>query len=164
MRPCVLVLLAFGLGCESAVPAPGVVPSKEHAMASTPPTPEPPADPRVDLTLFMPEDVFQELHAQALRLQLSDSALLTGCWYAARSRLLTDPTAPKLTASRSSRVYFNVQQSLDLEVAKISAEQDRSKSWLLIKAWLMAKPTIQALPPDAELFHRWARELKQAAP
>ena len=108
----------------------------------------------VDVMLFMPEGYFAEMHGHAQRLGLSDAALFTGCWQAARKRITSDPASPRLTSSPSGQVYVAMATIVRDDVAAFAEGQDRSMSWAVLKAWEMARAEVRALD-TAEQFHAW---------
>lgn len=131
------------------------VPSAAHAQSPAPTT----VPDRVDVTLYMPEHIFLDLHQNARRLDLSDSLLLSACWYASRTKLGSKEGAPKLTASRSRAIYFYLPRELDEEVARTAGGMDRSKSWVLMKAWNLARAQVTRLP-DKDAFMIWLQSNK----
>lgn len=145
-RATFFAVVAFAVEC-----LPGIA----HAEAPPPPS----AADRMDVTLYMPEDIFLDLHLHARRLDLSDSMLLSACWYASRAKIDSKEGAPKLTASRSGAVYFSLPREVHDEVARVAAKRDRSKSWVLMKAWNLAREQVMSIR-DQQAFMTWLRSNK----
>ena len=111
----------------------------------------------VEFSLFLPHDAFAEIHADALRFDQSDSSLLQGCWLFARSHVAEPGNEPVLTRSKSQRTIFFFPPDLHADVSRTAVSMDRSMSWLLIKAWKIARPELAELAGTPEAFHEWAR-------
>ena len=108
----------------------------------------------VDVMLFMPAETFGEIHGHATRLGITDSALFTAFWLAARSTIESNEIVPQLRSSSNGAVYFSLATAVRDDVLAFALAHDRSMSWAFLKAWAMVRPQIAALG-NAEQFAGW---------
>lgn len=101
-----------------------------------------PASGPVDVMLFMPAATFAEVHAQAMRLGVSDAALLTTSWRAARGHIATDATTPQLLSASSGAVYVALSSEVHDDALAFAEAQGRSLSWAFLKAWAMVRARV----------------------
>jgi hypothetical protein len=169
MRRVPVLLLAAFAACsgkprgEETAPVPAApVPAAPvpAAPVSAAPAQSLPADDRADLTLFLPAAARAEIHAQALRLDVADSAVLAAAFIAARGSLASSPVTPRLTPGPSARVYFYVSRRLQDEAAAAATASGRSQSWVFLKAWEMRRAEIAVLE-NADQLHAWVRGMRR---
>ncbi len=108
-------------------------------------------DDPVDVMLFMPEETFREIHAAADRLGITDSALFTATWRAARDRIDGDPAAPRLTSTSTGGVYFALAASVRDDALAFALSKDRSMSWAFLKAWGLVRGRVATLKSGEQL-------------
>ena len=108
----------------------------------------------VEVMLFLPAETFGEIHGHADRLGITDAALFTACWLAARSTIESNETIPQLRSTSNGAVYFSLATAVRDDVLAFATAQDRSMSWVFVKAWAMVRPQVAALG-NAEQFTGW---------
>ena len=151
--PCLLVMVQL-LGCGKRTAEsesrptvePPALPAVADAAAVVAPKPSPPAE-RVETHLLVPEDLFMDIHGAAMRLGRSDSWALQKAWLLAREQIAGSSAKPKLTRSKSQRTFYIFPADMFAEMTAEAQRQDRSVSFVVLKAWTIARAQVLALDP-----------------
>jgi hypothetical protein len=117
--------------------------------------------PRRDVYLYLPKRTFRDLHASALKLDVSDSFLLQSCWMMSKPEIDQARGKPRLAKAKSARVFFSFNAAIDDDLAAASTARDRSKSWLAIKAWNQCRDKVHTFGDDTEAFKRWLPAVRE---